>query len=657
MAKVFHTLVSVDEAFSMLGRYHRLEPLGVEVVGLEEALWRVLAEDVGARVDVPPFDRSEVDGYGVISADVVGAEEDSPARLKVVGYSKIGEPFPSEVRRGEVVEVDTGAAIPRGVDSVVMAEYCRRVGDYVYIYRSVSPGENIAFTGSDVTMGDLILNKGCLLTPKEISLLSALGFKSVPVFKIPKVALISVGSELRRPGEELRYGEIYDVNTYSISSLLKEVHVSTKVYGVVSDDYDLLRKTLSDALDWGDIVVTSGGTSAGITDVTYRVINDLGSPGVIIHGLKVRPGKPTVIGVVNGKLVVGLPGFPLSAVMIFNLVVKPLLLKIMGIRSSTEFKLPSILAEKVVGGKGREHLVPVILVDSGNGFISYPIPTASGSISVFTTADGFIRVPERFGFLSEGERVDTYLISSNWRPADLVIIGSHDYGINIALNLFNVRPNAKVVSVGSLAGLIAVGKGGSHIAGTHLLDEETDTYNVTFISKLGLTGRVVIIRGYSRNVGLIVQRGNPKNIRGVEDLLRDDVVFTNRNRGSGTRTLLDVLLKDLARDYGVGFDEIARRIRGYTVEAKTHTAVAAAVAQGRADVGLGVEVAANMYGLDFIHLRKEHYDFAVNTGNLEKPMIKEFIDVLRSDEFKRRLESLKGYEVPEDVGTTLQQLS
>lgn len=653
LVRVFHTLVSVGDVFSVLGGYYRLEPLGVEVVGLGDALWRVLAVDVFAPVDVPPFDRSEVDGFAVVCGGVVGAEEDSPVRLRVVGYSRIGEPFLSEVRFGEAVEVDTGAVVPRGADAVVMVEYCRRVGDDVYVYRPVSPGENIAFAGSDVLRGDLILSRGTLLTPREVALISALGLKEVAVFKRPKVGLLSIGSELRGPGESLRYGEVFDVNTYSISALLREIHIEPVIYGVVGDDYSSVFNALSKALSENDVVITSGGTSAGPTDITYRVLDELGSPGVVIHGVKVKPGKPTIFAVVNGKLVVGLPGFPLSAAMVFNLVVRPLLLKIMGLDVVAERKVSSVLADRVVGGKGREHLIPVILISRGGELISYPIPTASGSISVFTVADGFIRVPENVGFLSEGERVETYLLSGDVRSSDLVVIGSHDYGVNIALSLIKPRPSAKVVNVGSLAGLIAVGKGGCDIAGTHLLDEETNKYNVSFIDKLGLSGKAILIRGYSRRVGLIVQRSNPKRVVGVEDLFRGDLVFINRNRGSGTRTLLDMLLKDLAKSSGVSFQEITARIKGYSLEAKTHTAVAAAVAQGRADVGIGIEYAADLYGLDFIPLREEHYDFVINSASYGKAVVQEFINVLRSVEFRERLGRLRGYKVGGDVGSVL----
>lgn len=573
--------------------------------------------------------------------------------LKVIGVSKIGSPFLGEVRGGEAVEVDTGAVIPRGTDAVVMVEYCSRVGDSLYVYKSVAPGENIAYAGSDVMRGELVVSRGTLITPKEVPILAALGLKEVKVFKKPRVAVISIGSELRSPGEVLGYGEIYDINTYSISALLRELGINPIVFGIVRDDYRLIREVLSKALDVSDVVITSGGTSAGVTDITYKVINDLGRPGVVIHGLKVRPGKPTVIGVVGNKLVVGLPGFPLSAIMIFNLVVKPLLLKLMGVESVPEFKVKTLIAEKVVGGKGREYLIPVILVSRGRELIAYPIPYSSGSSSVFTVADGFVRIPENAGIVNEGEEVTTYLLSSYVRPAELVVMGSHDYGVSIALNLFKVKPHAKVVNVGSLAGLIAVSKGGADIAGIHLLDERTNTYNVSYIRSLSLDGRVVLIRGYVRSVGLIIPKGNPKGIKGVKDLLRSDVVFVNRNRGSGTRTLLDILLRGLAKELNISFEEVIKSIRGYTVEAKTHTAVAAAVAQGRADVGLGIKAAADMYGLDFIELRKECYDFVVNVDSLRKSVVKEFVNVLRSEEFRYRMSMLGGYEVSDDVGIVI----
>jgi len=654
MSKVFHRLAAVYEVFNILSRYVSLEPQGVEYVGLGSALWRVLAEDVYAPNDSPPFDRSEVDGYAVVAESLSGADEDNPVRLKVIGASRIGQVPNIEVRPGEAVDVDTGAVIPRGANAVVMTEYCRRVGDYVYVYKSVAPGENIAYCGSDVMKGELILTKGTLLTPRELPLLAAVGIYSVKVYKRPRVALISIGSELKKPGEPLNYGEVYDVNTYSISSLLEELHIKPTVYGIVGDDYQSILNILSEAMKFHDIIITSGGTSAGAADITYKAINDLGEPGVIIHGLKVRPGKPTVVGVVNNKILIGLPGFPLSAVMIFILIVKPLLLKLMGVEYVVNNTVKAHLSERITGSRGRELLLPVSLVINNGKLVAYPIPITSGSVSVFTRADGFIRIPENTGVVHEDTPLDVYLLSSSIKPADLVIIGSHDYGVNIALNLIKPRPYVKLINVGSLSGLLAVSRGEADIAGTHLLDDETYTYNIPFIKRLKITN-VVLVKGYLRNVGLIVKQGNPKNIRGVEDLLRDDIVFINRNRGSGTRTLLDVMLKGLARSRGVSFEDLIKRIRGYTTEAKTHTAVAAAVAQGRADVGLGIEAAANMYGLEFIKLHTERYDFIVGRGKLDKPYVRMFINILKDERFHKELTSrLKGYEVPNDIGEVIE---
>lgn len=652
MAKIFHTLTSINDVLDILARYIELSPKGIEVVDLYDALWRILAEDVYAPLDVPPFDRSEVDGYAVLSDSVVGADEGNPVKLRVVGVSKVGSPSPNTVGPGEAIEIDTGAVIPRGADSVVMVEYCRRAGDYVYVYRSVSPGENVSFTGSDIMIGDLVLSRGSLITPRELPLLAALGISKVKVFRKPKVGLISIGSELRRPGEVLYYGEIYDVNTYSIYGLLREMYIEPTIYGILKDDFNVLSDTLSRALKENDVVITSGGTSAGIADITYKVINSLGSPGIIIHGIKVRPGKPTVIGVVDGKLIIGLPGFPLSAIMIFNIVVRPILSRLLGLNRIPEIKVKAQISDRIISSKGVEQLIPVALIKNGE-LKAYPIPFTSGTVSAISRADGFIRVPENLGVLESGTYVDVYLFSVSVGIPDLVFIGSHDYGVNLALNLLKGRPHVKVINVGSLAGILAIKRGEADISGIHLLDEESGQYNAAFLRKFNIATDAVLVRGYLRNVGLIVRRGNPKNIKGVEDLLRDDVIFINRNRGSGTRTLLDIMLKDLARRLGKDFSGIIKSIKGYSNEAKTHSAVAAAVAQGRADVGLGIEAAARMYGLDFIFLHKEEYDFLVRADRMSKQYVREFIETLKSDGFRKELSKLCGYEVPDDIGSII----
>ncbi|MCD6323599.1 MAG: molybdopterin biosynthesis protein, partial [Desulfurococcales archaeon] len=287
--KLFHRLVKPVEVLDVLKKYVELRPTGTEVVTLADALGRVLAEGVYASWDAPPFDRSEVDGYATVARSLEGAEEDNPVALRVTGHVKIGETPTLEIRVGEAAEIDTGAMIPRGADSVVMVEYTKQKGNEVLVYRSVAPGENIARAGSDILRGELILREGTLLTSAEIAALAAVGVDKVKVFKSPRVGIISIGDELVEPGAELKGSQIFDVNTYSLAAAVKELGGTPKIYGIVKDEESSIRNALLKALSESDIVLTSGGTSAGVGDLTYRVLDSLGSPGVVIHGLKQKP--------------------------------------------------------------------------------------------------------------------------------------------------------------------------------------------------------------------------------------------------------------------------------------------------------------------------------------------------------------------------------
>lgn len=656
MAKIYHNLVSVDEVIPIIEKYMDLRPRETFYVNLSNALGMVLAEDVIAPNDAPPFDRSEVDGYAVVSKSVVGAEEDRPIRLKIKGVSKIGEVPRHEVKAGEAIEIDTGAIIPRGADAVIMVEYTKRLDNEVLVFKAVAPGENIAFTGSDIVKGEIILKEGTVLTARELALLAAIGIDKVKVYKPPNVGVISIGREIIDPGKELKLGKIYDVNSYALYGSLKEMNLNVTRYGIVTDDYESIKNVLLRALTENDIIITSGGTSAGIDDLTYRVVDSLGSPGIVIHGLKIKPGKPTFFAIIGDKLVVGLPGFPLSALMIHTLLVKQILYKMMGYKDHELNKLAvkAELTTRILGASGRETLVPVALISTLRGLKAFPIFTKSGSISPMVYADGFIRISEDRGYVDQGEKVNVYLFSQFIKIADMVIIGSHDYGLERIINLMEPRPNVKLINAGSLAGLIAVARGEADIGGIHLLDEQTMTYNISYFRKLGLEGKAILVRGYRRNVGLIIDKGNPKNIKGIQDLLRNDIVFINRNKGSGTRVFLDFKLKQLATKLGISFQELTNKIRGYTLEVSTHTAVAAAVNQGRADVGIGIEMAAHLYGLDFIKLWEEQFDFVVNKDSLNKRSVSAFIKILKSSEIKECIErNLRGYKVPADIGNII----
>ncbi len=656
MAKVFHKLLTIEEALDKLySSLKNVKPLSIEKVKVLNSIGRILAEDIYANIDLPPFDRSTVDGYAVIAESLYGVEEDKPAKLKIVGESIIGKIPKNKVGIGEAIEISTGAPIPRGANAVIMVEYTKKIDNQVYVYRSISPGENISQAGSDARIGDKILRKGCILTPREIATLASLGYEKVMVYKKPKVGLFSIGNELIKPGRILLPGKIYDANAYSIYSSLLEIGVEPYFLGILKDDYHLVKNAIINALNKYDIVITSGGTSAGLGDIVYKVFEEI-SGELIIHGLKIKPGKPTVATIVNNKLLIGLPGFPVSAMIIFNVFVKPVILKMIGIEESY-FKniVKGKMALRYYTSKGRREYVPVNLINTKNGFIVYPLLSDSGAIATFSLADGFIKIPEMKEFINENEEVEVELFSKNILPAELIFIGSHCPGVDLILDMSELR-NIKIVNLGSFAGWQAIKRGEADIAGTHLLDEETNEYNIPFLRKFNLIGKAVIVRGYSRLQGFLIQKNNPKNIKGFEDLLRPDIRLVNRNKGSGTRTLLDLNLKKIAKIKNIIFEDLIRNINGYSYEVKTHSAVAAAVKQGRADVGIAIKTLAEAYDLDFIPISEEIYDFLIPLDSLEKEAIKKFLKTLASSEFSNSLKKLPGYDLLKNTGEIIRDI-
>ncbi len=649
MRKIFRDLVSIDEAKRRLFESVKLEGK-TEIVPLAKANGRILARDYYSEVDVPPFDRATMDGYAVKAEDTFGAEEDSPVALKVVGKVETGELPEVEVENGCAVEISTGAVMPKGANAVVMVEHTSRRGDVVYVYEPVPPGANVMSAGSDIMAGELVVRKGTKLTAREIGVLAAVGIESVEVVKKPVVAIIATGNELVSPGNRLEFGKIYDVNSYAIASAVLENGGIPILLGIARDDEREIRKKIAEGLEKADVVLLSGGTSAGVGDMVYRILEEFGD--VIVHGIAVKPGKPTVIAVSNGKPIIGLPGYPTSALMIFYIIVAPLLRRLAGMEDEKPKSVKARVPFRIQSATGRREFLPVNLVEA-EGFVAYPFTDYSGAISTLAEADGFVEIPENKVFLEEGEEVDVILFG-DLRPADLMIIGSHCLGIDVLLEVMGKNVNAKVINVGSTAGILAVKRGEADIAGVHLLDEDTGEYNVPYLIKYGLSGKAVLVKGYVREQGFIVAKGNPKKIRGFEDLLRDDVTFINRNPGSGTRVLLDMNLKRIAGKIGVEFDEIKKRIRGYDVEAKTHTAVAVAVLMGKADVGLGIRTVAERFGLDFIPVRPEEFDFVIRKDRLGKESVRLFLEALRSEEFKRELEKrLPGMRVTERTGTII----
>ena len=654
--KVFHRLVPPSKVMNVVESFMKLGPVGVEEVPISRALGRVLAEDVTALWDAPPFDRSEVDGYAVVSLSVEGAEEDRPVKLRVKGSVRIGEVPSIEVGLGEAVEIDTGAVLPRGADSVIMVEYTKKEGGYVYVFRSAAPGDNVARAGSDIIRGEILLREGTLLGVGEIASLAAVGVSTVKVFKKPRIAIYSIGNELIEPGNPLRGAEIYNVNAYSVSAALSDLGAEPVFKGVLPDDQEAIRAEFSKTLKEFDALIASGGTSAGVGDLTYRVLDELGEPGVIIHGLRQKPGKPTVISVIDGKLAIGLPGFPLSCLMALRNAVAPLIAKLSGLRLSylRPWLVRARLSERLTGVRGKELLIPAVLIKRKDELIAYPIRVKSGSTYVLTFADGFIKLPEEIHVLNEGDEVQVELFRKGWNPPDLVVIGSHDYLLErLVLKEVGKESIIKLVPAGSTKGLLSAASGLADVGGSHLLDPVTGEYNVPYVSKLGAEGKVYVVRGWVREIGFVVKPGNPKGISGFKDLLRKDVVFINRNKGSGTRTYIDLKLKELSDELSVPMNKLVKGIKGYTNEVKTHTGVAAAVASGRADLGVAVKHAAKLYGLQFIKLTEEKYDLIVSRESWKKPLVKQITNLLKNEEIKKIVEDYEGYRTTEETGETI----
>ncbi len=647
---LFHKLVSIHEVERIISKYIELKPIGTEVVRLEDSLSRIVAEDIYAPIDYPPFDRSEVDGYAVKAEDTYGADEENPVKLKIIGKVGVGEKPEITVSSGEAVEIATGAPIPKGADAVVMEEYTSRYNDYVYIYKPVAPGDHVATVASDISMGDLLVRRGELITPRVIALLASMGIDRVRVYKRVRVAVFSTGGEVVKPGLKLDYGQIYDVNSYYIISSLREIGINAYYAGHAIDDYKELYKLLSKELDKADVIITSGGTSAGLGDLVYRVIDELGEPGVIIHGLKVKPGKPTVVGVVNGKLIFGMPGFPLSCAMILDLVVKPVILKLAGASRVSTYKVKARFPYRLRAPAGKAWLIPVSIVKSPKGYYAYPVSLSSGSVYAISSAEGYVYVSEDKAIIDEGEVVDVNLFSKDIRIPELTVIGSHDVILYKILSTIELIDSSKIIPVGSLKGLYAASRGEADLAPTHILDEESMEYNKPVIEKLGLKNKLKLVRGYGRRIGFVVTKGNPKKISSFKDLIREDVYFVNRNRGSGIRVFVDYNLKKICREEGYSFDEIRKMIKGYTYEVRTHTAVAAAVAHGKADVGVASEIVAVMYNLEFIPLTYEVVDFAIPIDRLEKSSVKKFINELKSDRVRKVIEETPGYKVLAETG-------
>ena len=635
----FLDVVTRDEATARFRKHLRLVPLGKETVQLGEALGRVLAEDVTATVDVPGFDRSNVDGFALQANDTFGAMEESQRTVRLNREVLSPGIVPREtVNAGFATTIATGGMLPRGADAVLMVEHSDHIesanGPLLEIRRPITPGENVSYAGTDIARGETVLRAGQQITSREIGVLAALGLTQVWCYRRPIVAIFSTGNEIVAPGMPLRPGAVYDSNAAIIGAAVEELGGMPVHLGVIPDDEDALGDALAQGLR-SDIVVFSGGTSKGAGDLSYRAVHGLHNPGVVAHGVALKPGKPICLAVTDGKPVVILPGFPTSAIFTFHEFVAPVIRAFAGLPAERRQSVSATLPMRVNSERGRTEYLLVGLVPGDDGLSAYPMGKGSGSVTTFSGADGFITIDQHTEIVDSGSTVSVQLLGQRLEPADLVIIGSHCVGLDLLIGkLMRQGIRTKALYVGSMGGLAAAKREECDVAGVHLLDPVTGEYNRPL-----LTPSLSLIAGYGRMQGIVyrLDDGRFRN-KGRDDAMRvalheTDCVMVNRNAGSGTRIIIDNLL-------GI------HRPAGYGTQTKSHNAVAVSVAQGRADWGVAINTVARQYGLGFIPLQEEQYDFIVPTNRMNRPAVRAFGELLADAQVRSELLAL-GFQVPQ----------
>jgi putative molybdopterin biosynthesis protein len=624
----FLTILSREDALAHFETALFPRAMPVEERSLAEALGFALAQDLVADIDVPPFDRSNVDGFAVRSADLANAGEAAPVRLLLNDEAIACGTAPTRpVLSGSATSIATGGPLPRGADAIVMVEHTQPQGNRaIEIRRAASPGQLVSYAGSDIARGETVLRGGTVIGSREIGMCAACGIAKLSVVRRPRVAVISTGDELVQPGQKLRPAAIYDTNGAIVSAAVAENGGEVKFFGAIADDEAELEAAMRGALETSDMLVLSGGTSKGAGDVSHRIIARLGKPGIIAHGVALKPGKPLCLAVCDGKPVVILPGFPTSAMFTFHDMIVPVLRRMAGLPPRSDAKVTAKVPVRIASELGRTEFVMVSLVEGADGLIAYPSGKGSGAITAFAQSDGFLKIDALADQMPAGTETEVTLFTPHVRVPDLVIVGSHCTGLDlVTAPLARAGLMVRSIAVGSLGGLAAAKRGECDLAPIHLFDEKSESYNTPFLGQ-GLE----LVPGWRRMQGIVFRQGDAR-FKGLsaEEAVRSaladpDCIMVNRNQGAGTRILIDRLLNGARPD-------------GYWNQPRSHNAVAAAVAQGRADWGMTIAPVAEAAGLGFIPLAEEHYDFALVTARRERAGVQAFLEALGSDESRAAL--------------------
>jgi putative molybdopterin biosynthesis protein len=594
-----------------------------EKVNPWEAYGRITWEGVFAKYSSPNYNASAMDGIAVKYKKTLEATETNPVRLKKDEDYKI---------------IDTGDPIREPFNSVIMIEDVVQIDENtVEIISPAFPWQHVRQIGEDIVAGEMIVPSKHKLRPVDIGGIISGGVEKVKVYKKPKVGIIPTGTEIVDLGKDLEEGDIIESNSRIFQGLVLKYGGEPNRYQPVVDDYNLIKEAVQKSVEENEVTIINAGSSAGTEDYTRDIIAELGE--VVVHGLAIKPGKPAILGIVNDKPVIGIPGYPVSAYFVFENIAREIIKKYLGELREEKKYIKATLSRRIVSNLKQEEYVRIKLGKVDNNIIATPLKRGAGVTMSLINADGVLTIPKEYEGIEKGETVEIELMTDIKNIENTIVsIGSHDLTIDLIRDeLHRKYPEYSISSAhtGSMGGIMALRNGETHIAPIHLLDEKSGEYNEAFIKKYFKGRKIAYIKGVKRQQGLIVQKGNPREIKEFKDIGKEDLVFINRQKGSGTRILTDYLIKENSMDRS--------QVIGYDREGNTHMAVSSAVASGTADVGIGVYSAAQIMDNDFIGITEEEYDFALDAELLEDEKIKKFISILKDENFRKRLEKLGGY--------------
>ena len=599
-----------------------------ETVSVTEACGRITARAVYAHICAPHYAASAMDGIALSAKRSFGATESTPVTLSASDY----------------IVVDTGDPVPEGCDAVIMVEDLVKNEDgSVTIHAPAAPWQHIRQIGEDVCAGEMILPAFMKVTPSSIGAMIAGGVLEISVMKKPVVGIIPTGDEIIPPCTDPQPGDILEFNSSIFSAMIHDWGGNAVTYPIVKDRYEDIKNVLLQAAEECDIVILNAGSSAGRDDYSSSAIRELGE--VLYHGIAMKPGKPAILGCISGKPVLGVPGYPVSGIIVIEQLLKPLLETAGEIPEETPKTVSAVLTRPVVSGLKYQEFVRVRLGYVGDKLTASPLSRGSGVVSSFMKADGILEISQGLEGHEAGETVEVKLLNDEKKLQNtLVVIGSHDPLLDELADMMHTDNREVYMSsthVGSMGGIMALRRGEAHAAGCHLLDTESGEYNLSFLQKYFPDGNVKLVRCVGRQQGLMTAAGNPLNIQEFQDITRDGIRYVNRQKGSGTRILTDYLCTK--------YDILPSAIYGYEREEMTHTSVAAQIASGSADVGMGIYSAAKLYGLDFVPICIEEYDLIIPDYAWDTPMVKQMLATMQSETFQNRLLALGGYTV-ENIG-------